>query len=171
MAIFEVYDNAEKAAYEVREKGLRTDNISIIVKNSGNEGYCRSNNADGQLHLVGNGAIPYKHGKVERISDGIITGGIIGGVIGILIGAASMFIPKLGIVAAAGPISGLFIGLLTGGIIGGFMDLSIPKNKRLEYESLISNGNVFFSMKVDEERMESIIEIVKENGALSIEKY
>jgi hypothetical protein len=26
-------------------------------------------------------------------------------------------------------------------------------------------------MKVDEDRMESIIEIIKENGALSVEKY
>ena len=35
VAIFDVFENAEKAAYEIRDKGLRTDNITIIVKDSG----------------------------------------------------------------------------------------------------------------------------------------
>lgn len=171
VAIFKVYDNAEKAAYEVRNKGLRTDNISIIVKDSGNKAYYKPNNEDGQLKLVQNGSIPYKTSKIERMSDGIITGGIFGGVIGILIGAASMFISGLGMVAAAGPIGGLLFGLIAGGIVGGLMDLGIPKGKRQEYENLVTNGNALFSMKVDEERMEAIIQIIKENGALSVEKY
>jgi len=174
VAIFEVFDNAERAAYEVRDKGLRTDNISIVVKDSGNKAYYRSNNGYGQLnHLkfAENKSIPYKLSKRERIADGIITGGIFGGVIGIFIGAASMFVQTLGTVAAAGPIAGLVIGLTTGGIIGGLLDLRIPKNRRQVYENLISNGNALFSMKVDEDRIESIIEIIKENGALSVEKY
>jgi hypothetical protein len=171
VAIFEVFDNAERAAYEVREKGLRTDNISIVVKDSGNKAYYRSKNEDGHLKLAENKSIPYKLNKGERIADGIITGGICGGVIGILIGAASMFIQGLGMIAATGPIGGLLIGLVSGGIIGGIVDFRIPKKQMQFYENLVSEGNALFSMKVDEERMESIIEIVKDNGALSVEKY
>jgi len=171
VAIFEVFDNAERAAYEVRDKGLRTDNISIVVKDSGNKAYYRPNNEGGHMKLAENMSIPYRLSKRERISDGIITGGIFGGVIGILIGAASMFIQGLGMVAAAGPIAGLLIGLIAGGLIGGLLDFGIPKTKRQLYENLVTNGNALFSMKVDEDRMESIIEIIKENGALSVEKY
>lgn len=171
VAIFELYGNAERAAYEVRDKGLRTDNISIIVKDSGNKAYYRSNNENGQLQMIGNGSIPYKISKGERISDGVVTGGIFGGVIGILIGAASMLIPGLGMIAATGPIGGLLIGLIAGGIVGGLLNFGIPKNKRQEYEKLVSDGNAVFSMKVDEERLESIIEILKKNGALSLEMY
>jgi len=171
VAIFKVFDNAERAAYKVREKGLRTDNISIIVKDSGNKAYYKTDIEDIQLNMVDNVLIPYRISKGESISDGIITGGIFGGVIGILIGAASMFIPSLGMTAAAGPIAGLLIGLIAGGLIGGLLDLGIPKNRRKEYEKLVSNGNAIFSMKVDEERMESIIEILKQNEAIVIEKY
>ncbi|MHB8063838.1 MAG: hypothetical protein ACYDG2_14595 [Ruminiclostridium sp.] len=171
VAIFEAFDNAERAAYEVRDKGLRTDNISIVIKDDGNKAYYRSNNEDGHLKLAENKSIPYKLSKRERIADGIITGGIFGGVIGIFIGAASMFIQGLGMIAAIGPIGGLLIGLTAGGTIGGIVDLTVPKKQRQVYENLVSNGNALFSMKVDEERMESIIEIIKENGALSVEKY
>jgi hypothetical protein len=61
--------------------------------------------------------------------------------------------------------------LVAGGVIGGIVDFGIPKKQRQVYENLVSNGNALFSMKVDEERMDSIIEIIKENGALSVEKY
>lgn len=171
VAIFEVFENAERAAYEIREKGLRTDNISIIVKNSGNKAYYRSNKENGQLKFDEHGSIPYELSKRERISDGVITGGIIGGVVGILIGAIGMFIQGGAMLAAAGPILGLFIGLMGGGLLGGLLNFGIPKRKRKVYENLISNGNALFSMKVDEDRIESIIEIIKENGALSVEKY
>ena len=171
VAVFKVYGNAEKAAFEIRNKGLRTDNISIIVKDSSNKAYYSPNNEDGQLKLVQNDSIPFKISKIERMSDGFITGGIFGGVSGILVGTASMFVSGLGMVAAAGPIGGLLFGLIVGGLLGGLMDIGIPKVKRQEYENLVSNGNALFSMKVDEERMEAIIKIIKENGALSVEKY
>ena len=171
VAIFDVFHNAERAAYEVRDKGLRTDNISIIVKDSGNKGYYRPNNENGQLQMIKNGTIKYGISKGQRIVDGIITGGIFGGVIGILIGAASMFISGLGMVAAAGPIGGLLIGFIAGGLIGGILNFDLPKCKRQEYENLVSNGNAIFSMRVDEERMDLIIEILKQNNALTVEKY
>ena len=171
IAIFELFDNAEKAAFDVRDKGLKTDNISILVKDSGNKAYYKSNNEDGHMKLIASGSIPYIFSKRERVSDGIVTGGIIGGVIGILIGAASMFIQNLSFVAAIGPISGLIFGFIFGGILGGIVEAKIPEEKRREYEDLLSKGNALFSMKVDEDRMESIIEIIKKNGALLVEKY
>ncbi len=171
VAIFDVFANAEKAAFEVRNKGLRTDNISIIVKDDGNKAYYKPNSEDKPLKLAENISIPYKLSLGERISDGIITGGIIGGIIGILTGGVSMFIQDLGMVAATGPIAGLLIGLIVGGVLGGLLDFRIPNKKRKYYENLVSNGNAIFSMKADEDRIESIIEIIKENGALSVEKY
>ncbi|PYG89006.1 hypothetical protein LY28_00826 [Ruminiclostridium sufflavum DSM 19573] len=171
VAIFEFFDSAEKAAYEVRDKGLRTDNISIIAKENGNKAYYKSNNKDGNMKLADSEIIPYTVSKRERITDGIITGGIIGGILGIIIGSISMFMQKLVFFAAVGPVSGLLFGFALGGIIGGFTDVKIPEQKKKIYEDLISNGNALFSMKVDEDRMESIIKIIKDNGALLVEKY
>lgn len=171
VAIFELFDNAQRAAYEVKDKGLRTDNISLIVKEGGYKTYYSSNNEDGHMKLVATEANPFTLSKGERISDGIIMGGIFGGIIGIIIGALCMFLRNLGFVAAIGPISGLIFGFILGGIIGGLADAKIPKDKKKIYDELVSKGNILFSMKVDEDRMESIVRIIKDNGALSIEKY
>ena len=171
VAIFDVYANAEKAAYEVRDRGLRTDNISIIARDNGNKAYYRPDDKSGLLYIAGYTSHPLKVSKRQRISDGIITGGIFGGVIGIVAGAVSMFVPRLGLIAAGGPVSGLLAGFLLGGIIGGLMDIRIPRTRMKEYEELITRGNIIVSMKVDEERMDAIIDVIKENGALLVEKY
>ncbi len=171
VAIFEFFDNAQRAAYEVKDKGLRTDNISIIVKDGGYKAQYSSNNEDGYMKLLVNESNPFTLNKGERISDGIITGGIFGGIIGIILGALSMFLRNLEFVAAFGPISGLMLGFVLGGIIGGLIDVKMPKRKRQMYEELVSKGNTLFSMKIDEDRMESIVKIIKDNGALSIESY
>ncbi len=170
VAIFDVYSSAEKAAMEVREKGLRTDNISIIVKDNGNRGYLKPvNGGDGITAEFS--AYPFSLNRSTRIADGIITGGIFGGATGIVLGAVSMFVPRLGLVAAGGPLTGLVAGFVLGGILGIVIDLRIPKSKKERYYKLISDGNAVFSMKVDEERMEEIIEIIKQNGAMFVEKY
>ncbi len=172
VAIFEAYENAEKAAYEIREKGLRTDNISIITKTGSNINRYKPQDSD-NIDMSGKKNNPYiiPSSISVRISDGIVTGGIIGGIVGILLGGVSMFIQGLGFVAAAGPIGCLFIGLLAGGVIGGFIDFQIPRNKKKEFEKWISNGKALFSMMTDDERSEDILEILKKNGALMVEKY
>ncbi|EPR11879.1 hypothetical protein [Ruminiclostridium papyrosolvens] len=172
VAIFEDYENAEKAAHQIREKGLRTDNISIITKTGSNINRYKPTDG-GSIETRGKKSNPFvSPGSLSvRISDGIVTGGIIGGILGILIGGVSMFIQGLGFVAAAGPIGGLFVGLLAGGLIGGFIDFKVPRNKKKEFEKLISNGNALFSMMTDEDRSEDILEILKKNGALMVEKY
>lgn len=172
VAIFEEYEDAEKAAYEIRNKGLRTDNISIISKT---EEKFNKYNTNGEKYSLGaninNLSLYAFKSRRSKISDGVITGGICGGLAGIVIGAASMFIQGMGLVAATGPIGGLFIGLITGGVIGGIIDVGIPKSKRHEYEKLISYGRILLSMKADEERSEDILEILNNNGALMVEKY
>lgn len=170
VAVFDVYENAEKAAYQVRERGLRTDNISIIVKDNGNKGYLKAHSS-GINYSAQQLSYPFMFSKRERISDGIITGGIFGGVIGIILGAICMFIPDFGLIAASGPLTGLLAGFAFGGLIGAILDIRIPKHKKEEYCKLISEGNAIFSMKADDERIEDIIEITKVNGALMVEKY
>lgn len=168
VAIFESYGNAEKAAHEIREKGLRTDNISIISKDSINRSY---NNHSEKFGTISKNSFIIHRGKREKISDGIITGGIFGGIAGIIVGGGSMLISGLEIVSAAGPITGLISGLLAGGVLGGLLDFKMTGKKTYEYERLVSYGNAFFSMKVDEDRIEQIIQVLKANDALVVEKY
>ena len=78
--------------------------------------------------------------KNDNISNGLITGGILGGAAGLLIGAGSMVVPGLGIVAAAGPITGLLSGAVTGGIVGSRIDLGIPEDRKWKIRKRCKRG-------------------------------
>ncbi|MBP7175716.1 MAG: general stress protein [Thermoclostridium sp.] len=148
VGVFDRMDFAEKAAREIKERGLRTDDISILVKNGD-----QVESTDG-MGMVN-----------DNISNGAVTGGIIGGLAGLLIGAGLVAIPGLGIIAAAGPITGLIGGAATGGIIGGLVDLGIPEEESKRYESDVKSGKVVFTMKTDQEKVDDIRNILQSNGA------
>jgi len=164
VAIFSDFRSAEESARQIKERGLRTDDISIVAKDDNSRG---SYAYDGS----GTGAAMEKRSANDNISDGVVTGGILGGVAGILLGAGSLMIPGLGIVAAAGPIAGLISGAVTGGIVGGLIDLGIPEEKSKQYESDIKAGKVLFSMRTDEDKVEQVGSILKSNGASSVDTY
>ncbi len=197
VGLFENQDHAEMAARRIKEQGLRTDDISIIAKHgetgdpydqasyggmsetdkpsffSGNSDNNRTSGvetggpiATGRTGVSGNPA-----GVNDNISDGVISGGVLGGIAGLLIGAGSMIIPGLGIIAAAGPITGLLSGAVTGGVVGGLIDLGIPESKSRQYESDVRRGKVLFSMKTDEDKVNRITSILRNSGASNIEAY
>lgn len=169
VGVFNNFSEAEKAARQVKDRGLRTDDISIITKQSGehNTDTTATMGTTGTTAAMGPSGEP----RNDNVSDGIVTGGILGGLAGLLIGAGSMMIPGLGIIAAAGPITGLLSGAVTGGVVGGLVDLGIPENKSKQYEGEVKAGRVLFSMRTDEDKVENIASILKDNGAVSVESY
>lgn len=160
VGLFDSQDHAEMAARQVKDQGLRTDDISIVAKRS-EEGGTGTEAKMMNEHTDIN----------DNISGGVISGGVLGGIAGLLIGAGSMMIPGLGIIAAAGPITGLLSGAVTGGIVGGLVDLGIPENKSRQYESEVKRGKVLFSMKTDEDKVDRITSILRNSGASNIEAY
>ncbi|NLN65446.1 MAG: hypothetical protein GX144_08585 [Clostridiaceae bacterium] len=154
VGVFDRVDYAEKAAREIKERGLRTDDISILVKN---EDQTQSSGMKGMVN--------------DNMSNGAVTGGVIGGLAGLLIGAGLVAIPGLGIIAAMGPISGLIGGAATGGIIGGLVDMGIPEAESKEYETDIRGGKVVFTMKAEEEKADEIKNILQANGAEKVNQH
>lgn len=191
VGIFETQDHAEVAARRIKEQGLRTDDISIVAK-QGDSGdpydagaaadRAGAGGADGNAGFGigpvtmggGTGANPRMGGRSapnDNISDGVISGGLLGGLAGLLIGAGSMIVPGLGIIAAAGPVAGLLSGAVTGGIVGGLIDLGIPERESRQYERDIRQGKVLFSMKTDEDKVSRVTEILRNSGASNVQVY
>jgi uncharacterized membrane protein len=160
VGVFENHRYAENAARQVKDQGLRTDDISIIARQGDDD-------ADRTTATMKSGS----KGVNDNISDGVVTGGVLGGLAGLLIGAGSMVIPGLGIIAAAGPITGLLSGAVTGGIVGGLVDLGIPENRSRQYETDVKSGKVLFSMKTDDDKIDRIASILRNNGAVSVDTY
>ncbi|MDP4182349.1 MAG: hypothetical protein Q8942_14825 [Bacillota bacterium] len=164
VALFDNYSSAENSASEIKRKGLRTDDISILTKDE-------SHGNAGTTATMGTGDRNSPRATNDNISDGVVTGGILGGLAGLLIGAGSMVIPGLGIIAAAGPITGLLSGAVTGGVVGGLVDLGIPENSSRKYESDIRSGKILFSMRTDEDKVDQIANILRSNNAASVDTY
>lgn len=156
-AIFDSSASAENAANQIKSQGLKTDDISLVAKDT-------STQNTGTTATMGTR-------PNDNISDGVVTGGILGGLAGLLIGAGSMIIPGLGIIAAAGPITGLLSGALTGGVVGGLIDMGIPEQKSKQYESDIKSGKILFTMRTDEDKVDRISSILRTNGAISVDAY
>jgi hypothetical protein len=173
VGIFENRDKAENAARQVKEQGLRTEDISIVARES-NSSNGSSDAAGFEKYEARSHVTPVmgvNRPANDNISDGVVTGGVLGGLAGLLIGAGSLMVPGLGIVAAAGPIAGLISGTVTGGIVGGLVDLGIPERKSRQYESDIRLGRILFSMRTDDEKAGRVAEILKNNGAKRVEVY
>lgn len=177
VGIFDNYNYAENAAKQIKDKGLRTSDISIVTKEGerNSAGHANDTAPTATMGMGDTGTNATMGGttraKNDNISDGVVTGGILGGLAGLLIGAGSMIIPGLGIIAAAGPITGLLSGAVTGGIVGGLVDLGIPENKSKQYESDIKAGKTLFSMKTDEDKVSQIGSILRSNNATSVDSY
>ncbi|HOA79636.1 MAG TPA: general stress protein [Defluviitaleaceae bacterium] len=151
IALFNSKDDAQEAAYELRNQNFPIEDISIAAKSNDNED---------QQELVN-----------DDISDGITTGGVLGGIAGLLIGAGTFAIPGLGVLTAAGPLAGLLSGAVTGGIVGGLIDLGIPENQTAQYEEGLKEGKVLLTTKVNEDNVNRVIDILRQFGGDQIELY
>jgi uncharacterized membrane protein len=158
-AVFDNRSYAENAAKQIKEQGLRTDDISIVAKDNVDDTGIEGLNLAGRKNIN------------DNISDGAMTGGVLGGLAGLLIGAGSIAIPGLGIVAAAGPITGLISGAVTGGIVGGLVDLGIPEKRGQQYETDIKAGKILFAMKTEDENINKVASMLRNNGAVSVDSY
>lgn len=169
VAVFDDRSNAESAARQIADRGLKTEDISIIAKQSNQDtGYGPNVTA-----AMGTAGGTRATGKAvnDNVSDGVVAGGVLGGLAGLLIGAGSMMIPGFGIVAAAGPITGLISGAVTGGIVGGLVDLGIPENRSRQYETDIKAGKILFSMRTEENNVDTVAGILRNNNAISVDSY
>lgn len=170
-AVFDNQANAEKAAHQIKDQGLRTEDISIVAKERDNHDTGITGTMGTMGTTTGAAGTTGTMGTNDNISDGVVTGGVLGGLAGLLIGAGSMAIPGLGIVAAAGPITGLISGAVTGGIVGGLVDLGIPENRSRQYETDIKAGKILFTMKTEDSKIDSVASILRSNGAISVDTY
>ncbi|MGI6413810.1 MAG: hypothetical protein ACOXZ5_09295 [Syntrophomonadaceae bacterium] len=144
---FKQRETAETAVRQLRQRGFE-GKISLIAKED-----------------MGNG------GGNQDISDGVLTGGVLGGIAGLALGAGALFIPGIGPLVVAGPLSGIISGALTGGIAGGLIDYGIPEERSKHYEQKVREGNILAVIEADEQRAGEVADLLKSHGAQEVESH
>jgi hypothetical protein len=157
VGVFRSEEQAERAVSELRDKGFRDNEISIVAKGR-NKGGGQERGRRGQS-------------GVEDVSGGVTAGGAIGGLAGLLAGAGALAIPGVGPIVAAGPIAAALSGAVTGGVAGGLLDFGIPEEKGRQLEREVKEGKILALVKAREEKVDEAAEIFRRNGAVEVETH
>lgn len=126
-------------------------------------------------YLAHDGSGRLANAAPERVESDSNTakGAALGGVSGLLLGLASLAIPGIGPIVAAGPIAaalaGGAVGAATGGLLGALGDLGLPENDAKHWADLMqSAGGALVLVRVDEENTGPARNILVDHGASDV---
>ena len=164
-----LFDNRAEAQSVVQAllgEGFRRDDISVMSKK-----------IEGQDNREGETVAYVEEDGEEQIKDmakGAGTGAAIGGLTGLLLSLTAVAIPGIGPVLAAGPlaavIAGAGIGATAGGLISGLTRLGVPEEDANYYAEGVRRGGTLISVEASDERAEHAVRIMKQHGAVEIDK-
>jgi hypothetical protein len=143
-ALFDRYEEAERAVSRLENVGVPHGDISIVA-----------NNADGQHQGLGEDTASAA-GQDAGTGAGI--GATVGGLGGLLAGLGLLVIPGLGPVVAAGwlgatvvgALSGAAVGATAGGLVGALTHAGVPEDDANVYAEGVRRGGSLVSAKVDD---------------------
>ncbi|MEK4235171.1 general stress protein [Paenibacillus sp. FSL H7-0714] len=161
VGVFAAEYEASRAIEELKRQGCRTEDISIIARNS--------ESADTLRDESGTQA-------PEGIATGAATGGLLGGLTGLLMGIGALAIPGIGPIIAAGPLAatlaGAAIGAGSGGLVGGLIGLGIPEEEAKRYDNYVDEGHILVMVDVEgEQKEEEVKRIFVQHNSLNTDRF
>lgn len=137
--LFDDYSDARAAVSALEDRGVPSDDISIVSNNVG-ERYSKDSNA------------------AEGAGTGAGLGAAVGGIGGLLTGLGVMAIPGVGPVVAAGWLAataagaaaGAVAGGAAGGLIGAMTESGVPEEHAHVYAEGVRRGGAVVTARVDE---------------------
>lgn len=137
IGVFSRERDVEDALNDLQNAGFPMDRVSVIAKD-------RNSTIEGK-----NLQQPSGHEVEKGAKVGSVTGTALGMVAGLLASAATLAIPGVGVVLAAGTVgstiaatlAGGGVGALSGGLMGALAGLGIPGDKAKVYSDRLSQGD------------------------------
>lgn len=162
IGLFDNYGEAQNVVQELLSEGFTHSDISLMAKDSKPENVVVEYvEEDGEK-------------QIQDMAKGAGAGAAIGGLAGLLVGLASLAIPGVGPVIAAGPlasfIAGAGIGATAGGLISGLTRLGVPENDANFYAEGVRRGGTLVSVNAADEKADSAVAVMKRHGAVEIDK-
>ncbi len=154
-ALFDSREHADDAYDALRAKGIRSDDISVVMSQDTRDRYFGRGTEETEL---GNKA-------TEGAGVGGAIGGTVGGILGAIAAAAAPVVfPGIGIVLSgplAAALAGAGAGGLGGSLIGGLIGAGIPEERVKHYEEGLKKGGILVGVHahsaVEAEAIEGIL--------------
>lgn len=152
IGVFASREQAEQAVEELHRQGFGHTDVGFIARD--HEGVAGVEREEAEEDTT------------SRIAAGATGGGVIGGILG---AAASLLIPGLGLVTAAGvmaaTLTGLLAGSVTGGLIGAFTSMGLPEEEARYYESEVTAGRIVVTVNAPGRQREASA-VLRSAGAI-----
>ena len=165
VGVFDNRNDAEEAIQHFQEDGYNPKDISIVMKDRGEQQTMEHNTGAS----IAGGAV-----------SGATTGAVIGGIAGILAGTVMPVLggfliggplgAALGLTgAAATTVSGAATGAVAGGLIGALMGLGFPEEKAKVYQQRVEAGGILIVVPASEDQVDDVTEIMNVHNATDVE--
>ena len=183
VAVFLDYDQAQKAGQALLDAGVPFADISLVHKGAGGEHGVPADAGAATLddpHESASHAFrevqthdveqAYSHNREvgPRTAVGLVTGASLGA---ILVSAA-IFVPGLGALMAAGPLTAMLTGSVAGGAVGGLVGAlthdGMPEEAAKRYHDHVSAGDTLVTVLAGDSSERKIEEILHTQGGQEI---
>jgi cation transport regulator ChaB len=159
-AIVEKQEQVDSIIKQLVERGIPSDNISVMGK-------------DFQSQTRIAGFITKKDVILDGLKQGAIFGSLFGSVLSLLTGVGILFIPFVGSVVAAGPISAILLGATSGaiagsagaGLVSALMTLGMPEEKATIYQTMLQAGKFLMMAEVPADKASELQTLMESAGA------
>jgi cation transport regulator ChaB len=146
-AVFKEESEIKNVVDRLLERGVSRDHISVMGRNF-------------QSETRISGFITKKYVILGGLRSGAIFGSLFGSLLSLLTGVGVLFIPFVGSVVAAGPISAVLLGAATGALAGSagaglasaLVTLGMPEDKAAIYETRLQAGDFLVMAEVPSDR-------------------
>jgi cation transport regulator ChaB len=146
-AVFQKEEQIDAIVRRLIDRGIPQDQISVMGQNF-------------QSQTRISGFITKKDVILGGLRSGAVFGSLFGSLLSLLTGVGVLFIPFIGSVVAAGPISAVLLGAATGALAGSagaglasaFATLGMPEDKATVYETRLKAGEFLLMVEVDSDR-------------------
>ena len=146
-AVFKEQQPVDDAVRRLLDRGVPRDHISVMGRNFQSE-----------TRIAG--FITKRDVIVGGLRTGAIFGSLFGSFLSLLTGVGLLFIPFVGTIVAAGPISALLLGAASGAIAGSaggglvsvFTTLGMPEDKATIYQTRLQAGEFLLLAEVPSDR-------------------
>ncbi len=162
-AILKTESDVDRVVRRLLDRGVERDYVSVMGK-------------DFQSQTRISGFITKKDVILGGLRTGALFGSLFGTLLSLLTGVGVLFIPFVGSVVAAGPISSVLLGAATGAIAGGagaglasaLATLGMPEDKATLYETRVKAGEFLLLVETPADRTGEYQALIESEGGEAV---
>jgi hypothetical protein len=165
MGVFPSQEQADQAVEELHHAGFSYSDIGFVARNTKVSGPGLPSTEATTVRTTDTDVAGTTGETANRVAAGATGGGVVGGLLG---AAATLLIPGLGPITAAGILVGVLTGLVAGGLVGALTGMGLSEDEARYYNKEVAAGRVLVTVNATTRQTEAR-DILRRCGAVDMQ--